>query len=237
MYIILNEQNIYYQKLGRGKDVIMLHGWGQDVASFHNIAQKLKDYFTIYLIDLPGFGRSETPKIAFNIKDFAEIIKDFIIQNELNKPHLLGHSVGGNISIKLAAEHGEIIDRLVLESSSGIRPQGGINRDLVYVLAKTFKFLVPNVAGIKDKIRHNLYCKLESDYINAGGLKDTLTNILSEDLTTSLSKIKNQTLLIWGDNDEQVKITYARKMYKKIPNSRLEVLENVGHFPHIENHD
>ena len=78
---------------------------------------------------------------------------------------------------------------------------------------------------------------MESDYINAGGLKDTLTNILSEDLTTSLSKIKNQTLLIWGDNDEQVKITYARKMYKKIPNSRLEVLENVGHFPHIENPD
>lgn len=235
MYITVNNQEIYYQKLGNGKDLIMLHGWKQDVSSFHNVAEELKKHFTLWLIDLPGFGRSENPKKPFTVSDYAEIIKEFIKLNKIIKPHLLGHSVGGNISIKLAAENGELINKLVLESSSGIRPNREIWKLIIYPLAKAFHYLIPNIFRIKDKIRHMVYWRLEADYINAGNLKSTLNNILNEDLFSLLPKIKNQTLLIWGENDRQVKLIYGRKMYRKIPNSRLEVFEKTAHFPHIEN--
>lgn len=235
MYITLNGQSIYYQKLGEGKDLIMLHGWKQDVSTFHSISEDLKKHFTLWLIDLPGFGRSENPKQAFTITDYAEIVAEFIKDNKLEKPHLLGHSVGGNVAIKLAAEKGELINKLVLESSSGIRPKRGISKIPIYLLAKAFHYLVPNIFKIKDKIRHLVYWKLESDYINAGGLKNTLTNILNDDLTSILPKIKNQTFLIWGVNDQQVNIKYAKIMYRKIPNSKLEILDNTNHFPHTEN--
>jgi len=235
MYITINNQNIYYQKLGQGKDLIMLHGWKQDVSTFHNVTEELKKHFTLWLIDLPGFGRSEAPKNAYTIGDYADIISEFIKQNKINKPHLLGHSVGGNISIKLTSANGHLIDKLVLESSSGIRPNRGIWKILIYPLAKAFRYLVPNVFHLKDRIRRLLYWKLEADYINAGGLKNTLTNILNEDLISLLPKIKNETLLLWGANDQQVKVKYSRIMYRKIPNSRLEILDYVAHFPHLEN--
>ncbi len=235
MYITINDQSVYYQKIGEGKDIIMLHGWKQDVSTFHNVAEKLKNHFTLWLIDLPGFGRSEIPKKAFNISNYSDLVIGFIKENKIDKPHLLGHSVGGNISIKLASENGDLIDKLVLESSSGIRPNRGIWRLAIYPLAKAFHYLVPNIFRIKDKIRHLVYWKLEADYINAGSLKNTLTNILNEDLISQLPKIKNETLLIWGSNDQQVKVKYSKIMFKKIPNSKLEILENTSHFPHTEN--
>lgn len=235
MYIQLNNQNIYYQKLGHGKDLIMLHGWKQDVSTFHAISEELKKHFTLWLIDLPGFGRSENPKRAFTVSDFADIIKGFIELKKLKRPHLLGHSVGGNIAIKFASENGELIEKLVLESSSGIRPKKTFLEFVFFLIAKVFHFLVPNVFKIKDEIRRKLYWKLEADYLNAGSLKGTLVNILNENLESSLPKIKNLTLLIWGENDEQVKPKYAKIMYQKIPYSRIEVLEKTSHFPHTEN--
>ncbi|MBI2593444.1 alpha/beta hydrolase [Candidatus Daviesbacteria bacterium] len=235
MYIKLNNQEIYYQKLGSGKDLIMLHGWKQDVSTFHNVAEVLKKHFTLWLIDLPGFGRSEAPKKDFTVSDYAEIIKDFILDKKLKWPNLLGHSVGGNIAIKFASENGELIDKLILESSSGIRPKKTFFRFVLYVNAKVFKYLVPNFFNIKLKVRRWLYWKLESDYLNAGFLKNTLTNILDEDLSNVLGRIKNNTFIIWGENDEQVKLKYGRMIYKLIPNSRIEILENTGHFPHTGN--
>lgn len=235
MYVNINNQEIYYQKLGSGPDLIMLHGWKQDVSTFHSVSETLKEHFTLWLIDLPGFGRSENPKTDFKVEDFAQIISGFIKENKLEKPSLLGHSVGGNIAIKFASENGELIDKLVLESSSGIRPKKTLSRKILYLLTKAFKYLIPNVFNIKEKIRHALYWKLESDYLNPGGLKNTLVNILNEDLTRDLPKIKNKTLLIWGAADTQVKVKYAKLMYKKIPSSKLEILENTGHFPHTEN--
>lgn len=235
MYTVINDQNIYFQKLGKGPDLIMLHGWKQDVSSFHDVAQILKEDFTLYLIDLPGFGRSENPKKPFYVSDYANIVAEFIKENKLEKPNFLGHSVGGNIAIKLASENGDLIDKLVLESSSGIRPKKTFLRHILYLNAKIFKYLIPNFFNLKLKVRRWLYWKLESDYLNAGSLKNTLTNILDEDLTSILSKIKNRTLIIWGENDEQIKSKYGKMIYKLIPNSKFEVLQNTGHFPHVEN--
>ena len=83
MYAKLNNQSIYFQKLGEGKDLIMLHGWKQDVSTFHNVSEILKQHFTLWLIDLPGFGRSENPKKDFKVQDYAEIIKEFIKEQKL----------------------------------------------------------------------------------------------------------------------------------------------------------
>lgn len=233
MYSSIKNHQIYYQKLGKGKDLIMLHGWGQDVSSFWDVAQQLKDDFTVWLIDLPGFGRSEIKK-DFSVSDYAEIVKGFIEENKIKMPHLLGHSLGGNISIKLTSTHHELIDRLILEGSSGIRPQKTFARIVIIPLAKLFNLLIPEAWGIKKKIRLKFYQSTEGDYINAGPLKKTIANILSEDLSDQLSKIKNETLLLWGENDRSVPLKYARAMYKSIEKSRLEILDDIGHFPHLE---
>lgn len=237
MYIKLNNQEIYYQKLGSGKDLILLHGWKQDVSSFHNVAHELKKHFTLWLIDLPGFGRSENPKKSFFVSDYAEIVKEFIKKQKLKQPNLLGHSLGGRISIKLASKNPEIINKLILEDAAGIQPKQDPIKYLIYPLAKIVKVIIPNIFNLRERLRKAAYKKLESDYVNAGSLKETLSNILKEDQSGELSKIENETLIIWGENDtlKETSTQNARFMYKKIKRSKLELIKNATHFPHTEN--
>lgn len=237
MYLIINNHNIYYQKIGKGKDLIMLHGWGNDVSSFWGVTDLLKDDFTLWLIDLPGFGRSDTPKTPFKMVDYANTIEEFIKSQKLNKPILLGHSLGGRTAIKLAShpEGGNVVSKLVLEASAGIKPKRDVFKTLIYPLAKLSHF-IPNIFNLKERLRILFYKSLESDYVNAGKMKLTLKNILEEDLTPDLGKIKNETLLIWGEKDptKEASLKNGKKMYKLIKNSRIEVMDNVGHFPHLE---
>jgi len=236
MYITVNNQLIYYQKVGKGKDLILLHGWGQDVSTFWPLIEGLKDHFTLWMIDLPGFGRSELPKKPFTVGDYAETIKDFITVQKIRKPDLLGHSLGGRVAIKLTSLYPNLIDKLILEDSAGIVPKENRLKQMIFMVgAKVVKYAVPDFFGIKTSLRRSVYKALESDYLDAGEMKETLKTTIKEDLTPDLEKISNKTLVIWGENDKTVTVSYGKKMYRLIPNAQLEVIDNTAHFPHLEN--
>lgn len=233
MYTIIDKLQIYYQKTGKGKDLIMLHGWGQDVSTFWSSVEFLQNNFTLWLIDLPGFGRSEVPKKAFDSNDYAKIIKDFIKINSIKKPSVLGHSFGGKVALNLSANYANLIDKLIIVGASGIEPDFSLKSNLIYPLAKIIHYLIPDVFNIKSIIRTKFYKRLESDYIDAGVMKESLLKTLKEDLTSQLSKIENQTLIIWGDEDKAVPLKYGIRMYQKIKNSKIVIVEGKGHFLHV----
>jgi len=237
MYSIINDHQIYYQKLGSGPNLILLHGWMHDVSSFWEVAQELKKDFTVWLIDLPGFGRSSMYQESYSVSDYAGIVKQFIKQHSLKKPHLLGHSLGGRVAIKLTCSDKDLIDKLVLEDSAGIRPQKGIQKAVMFSLAKVIKTITPDIFNLKSKLRSKVYQSLGSDYDSAGAMKKTLTRVLNEDQLPEIPKIQNQTLVLWGENDNLAETSpkNAKKMYRLIKNSRLEFIENAGHIPHLEN--
>lgn len=236
MYIKLSDLSVYYQEIGRGKDLILLHGWKQDVSTFWGLVDLLKTDFRVYLIDLPGFGRSDSPQKEFTVSDYSKIVQDFIKTKKIKKPILLGHSLGGRIAIKLASENPQLISKLILEDSAGIKPKKDFFKFVIYFLAKLFRYFIPNAFNFKNKIRYLFYKKLETDYIDAGALTDTLKNILEEDLTDDLRKIRVETLLIWGEKDptQEASLRNGKKMYQLIENSRIEIFDDVGHFPHLE---
>lgn len=236
MYSNISGLKIYYQEAGSGRNLVMLHGWGQDVSTFWGLIPLLKNNFKIYLIDLPGFGRSDLPKKAFTISDYAEVVKEFIKKEKIQDPIILGHSMGGRVAIKLASKSPQIFRKLILEDSAGIKPKKDLIKKAIYPLAKLFHYLIPNSFNLKSKLRHSFYKSVESDYINAGKLKATLMEILAEDLTPDIAKIEQETLLIWGEKDptEEASLEFGKMMYRIIPNSRIEVFEGVGHSPHLE---
>ncbi|OGE26268.1 hypothetical protein A3C26_03705 [Candidatus Daviesbacteria bacterium RIFCSPHIGHO2_02_FULL_39_12] len=233
MYQKIGSQNIYYQKLGKGKNLILLHGWGHDVSSFWGLTDLLKGQFTIWLIDLPGFGRSELPKKAFDTKDYAQILSGFIKKNDIKNSIVLGHSFGGKVAIRLAGHYPKLINKLILIGSSGIKPDPSIKRLLIYPLAKIIHFFVPDIFNLKTQIRKKFYRRIESDYEDAGLMKTSLIRTLNEDLTSDLSHIKAETLIIWGGEDRAVPLKYGKRMYQLIKNSNLVVLEEMGHYLHI----
>ena len=174
------------------------------------------------------------PKKDFTNADYAEILKGFVEQHKLQKPHYLGHSVGGRVGIKLLSQYGELFDKVIFEDAAGIKPKQDGIKPILYLGAKAFNLLMPNIFGVKQRIRYKFYQGLEADYINAGKMKGTLTHLLDEDLAPELSKIENQTLLLWGEKDRAVPLADGKKMFRLIPNARIEIFDNVGHFPHLE---
>ena len=234
MYSTVNRQNIYFQKVGKGKNLILIHGWGTDVSSFWQLIDFLKDNFTLWLVDLPGFGRSDLPTKEFSILDFARIIAEFIKENNIKRPAIFGHSYGGKIAIKLAKVYPNLIDKLILEGSSGIKPEKNLFHSLIFPFVKIAHFLLPEIFHARSKIRNKLYKKLQSDYAEAGRMKNIFLNTLKEDLTADLSKIQAETLLIWGERDRAIPLKYGKKMYQLLKNSKLVILEDMGHFPHAK---
>lgn len=233
MYQKIGNQNIYFQKIGHGKNLILLHGWKQDVSSFWGVVNFLKNGFTVWLIDLPGFGRSDLPKKAFDTKDYARIIAGFVKTKNIKSPIILGHSFGGKVAIKLARYYPKLVDKLILVGSSGIKRDPGIQNYLIYPIAKIIHYLMPDIFNIKSQIRKKFYRKIESDYENAGLMKTSLIKTLKEDLTADLTQVKIETLIIWGEKDRAVPLKYGKRMYQLIENSKLVVLENKGHFLHL----
>lgn len=233
MYTTIDNLQIYYQKVGKGKDLVILHGWGQDVSTFWGLVEPLSENYTLWLIDLPGFGRSDVPKKAFDSNDYARIIKEFIEKNSIKKPSMLGHSFGGKVALNISANNPGLVDKLIIVGASGIEPDFSLKSNLIYPVAKMVHFLVPDIFNIKSIIRNKFYKRLGSDYFDAGVMKESLLKTIKEDLTPQLLKIENQTLIIWGEEDRAVPLKYGVRMYQKIENAKLIIVDGMGHFLHI----
>lgn len=237
MFATVKNQSLYYQVVGKGTPLLLLHGWGTDSSNFWNLVEPLRDQFTLWLIDLPGFGKSDPPQSSWQVMDFAKLVAQFIRENDIKHPDVLGHSFGGRVAIKLASHYPDAVNRLILEDSAGIKPKKGVRSYFLYILAKFIKYLVPNIANLKVRLRHLLYSSIESDYETVDSLRETFLRTIDEDLRGDMKKITNQTLLIWGENDRVVSLADGKKIYQAVPNSRLEVIEGAGHSPHLDNPD
>ena len=213
--------------------MVFLHGWQSEGLVWQNIARQLaKQEFRIYLLDLPGFGGSTLPKIPFCVKDYCDIAANFAKRTGLEKIILIGHSFGGRIAIKLAAEQPELVKKLMLVDADGLRVN---NRSggAVGFLAKLAKpFFRPRfMQGLRRKIYRALG---SADYIESGALRETYLKITSEDLSDYLPKIEQPTLIVWGENDQETPLKMAKIMQAKIPNSQLKIIKNAGHFSFLD---
>jgi len=230
MFVRINGLRVFYENEGRGKPVLLLHGWGGKTGSVKPIFDILKTKFSVYSLDLPGFGRSETPENAWGTSDYGLFIKEFIENFGIRKIDLIGHSFGGRIGIWLSGNYPEMVNRLILISPSGIKPRRKLMYYFKVFIAKIAKAILPN--NLKEKVYQKIGSK---DYKEAGKMRPTLIKILKEDLKPQLSKILAPTLLIWGENDRETPLYQGKIMEKGILNSRLEVIKNAGHFSYLDN--
>ncbi|NLV88296.1 MAG: alpha/beta hydrolase [Tissierellia bacterium] len=238
MIMDIDGLSLNYIVEGNGKDILVLHGWGANINTIMPIVNILKDKFKVHALDLPGFGESSQPKEPIDSFQYADIVKKYMENMEINKVTLIGHSFGGKLSIILGSKYPELIDKIVLINSAGLIPKRGPKYYVKVHSFKTLRFLYKNLFfWLKDEERlEKFYKKFGStDYREASGvMRRILVTVVNEDLFPLLRKIKAPTLLIWGDEDTATPLYMGKTMEKEIGDAGLVVFEGAGHYSYLD---
>lgn len=227
--MIMNIKNIdiNYVQYGEGADVILLHGWGQNIEMMDPLGKNLSNKWKITILDLPGHGKSSEPLEAITIYNYCEILKEFLEKLNIKNPIIIGHSFGGRIGIIYASLYST--KKLILLGAPCIRKKE--NMTLKVKVLKKLK-TVPGLNKLEGFAKKHIGSK---DYRNASNImRQVLVNTVNEDLSECARKIKCPTLLIWGDCDTEAPLEDAKELEKIIKDAGLVVYENGTHYTYLE---
>lgn len=224
---------MHYLKFGDSKTcLVFLHGWGCDL----NFFLWVKDYFPSYstlFVDFYGFGKSAEPSKPMCVDDYVFELKKIIDLFDIENLILIGHSFGGRVAIKFTSKFQFDYKnfKLCLVDSAGILPKRGVKFYYKIFAYKLCKKLSKKVKWFDIKLN-----KFGSrDYKNLSPImKKTFVCVVNEDLSKFAKMISVETIIIWGEKDTETKLFMAKRLYKIIPNSRLHVFKNAGHFSFLD---
>lgn len=251
-YITIQNTNIYYElfetKYGSKNNptFVLIHGSLSSTFSFRKLTPFLQEEFTTLALDLPPFGRSDkSVKIRFTYDNLAEIVLEVIQLFKIQNCILIGHSMGGQISLIAAKKAPHLVKNLVLICSSGYMPRFKplftyatyipffsmiLRRKLTKQGVKTNLLnVVHNLDLIDDEMIHGYEQPFRDKKIFYSLSK--LIRHREGDLTSEqLQSILTPTLLIWGREDKVVPLHIGEKLHQDLPHSTLIVYKQTGHL-------
>jgi pyruvate dehydrogenase E2 component (dihydrolipoyllysine-residue acetyltransferase) len=241
--VVLQEQSLRYLKRGEGQEaVVLIHGFGGDLNTWLLNHEELAQGRTVYAFDLPGHGGSSKQVHSGKLSEFARSLELFMDSVGVAKAHLVGHSMGGAVSLEFALSHPERVASLVLIASAGLAPEidgeylngfvaASRRKDLKPLLERLFAD--PNLAGrqfVEDVLR----------YKRVDGVDAALRTILSEFCPKGkqatvfrdrLSELQIPILVLWGAEDRILPASHSQHLP---PNIRTETFVGSGHMVHME---
>ncbi len=227
MKIKIDNINVNYIQYGEGKDVLLLHGWGQNIQMMKPIGDNLCRNHRITIIDFPGFGESDEPLVPWTIRDYAVLVEKLVKELGIKKPVVMGHSFGGRVAIYFSADNP--IEKLVLFGSPCIREETAL--PLSVRILKKLKTL-PGLDKLGEKMKKYIGSR---DYKAASPImRQTLVNVVNEDLASYARRIEEPTLLIWGENDTEAPVEGAKELEKIMIDAGLIILPGT-HYAYLEN--
>ena len=228
-----------YLKSGSGEPLLLLPGWGATAAAYNLPIKQLSEKYTVYALEMPGFGVTPEPKEAWDVDDYADFVTEFIEKTGIDNFIIAGHSYGGRVILKLCSRENKFtIKKVVLIDAAGLRhelsPEAKARQEKYKKLKKFYnKKLVSTFCPSAVEKLQKKYGS--SDYANASPImRETLVKSVNEDLESLLPCVPSGAVLIWGRNDTATPVSDGEKMKGVIPDSTLTVIEGAGHFPFID---
>ena len=228
MVIKIKNVDVNYIQYGEGKkDILLLHGWGQNIQMMQPIGDRFSDKFRITILDFPGFGFSGEPDVVWNISDYSVMLEQFIKKTGIKKPIIIAHSFGGRVAIRYSAHNP--IEKLVLLGSPCIKVQE--NLPLSVKILKGLKKL-PGMNEFGEYMKKYIGSR---DYKAASPvMRKILVEVVNEDLSKYAREIEEPTLLIWGEHDMEAPVKEAKELEKIMIDAALIVLPGT-HYAYLEN--
>ncbi|MCD4685166.1 MAG: alpha/beta hydrolase [Anaerolineae bacterium] len=224
--------------LGEGTPILALHGWGGAIKSFWPVAEALAPLgYQVHMLDLPGFGKTDHPPDTWSVADYTRFVVQYLDANGLNQVNILGHSFGGRISLILAADYADRVQKMVLADAAGLRTPPTLRQHVRMLPARMIRGTLEllGMTAVSERLRARYNQRFGSeDYLNAGALRETFLQVINQDLTEFATRVQAPTVLIWGDQDTDTPLWQGRKLEQLIPDAALIVFQSAGHFSYLE---
>jgi pimeloyl-ACP methyl ester carboxylesterase len=239
MQVIVDDLITNCELTGKGKLILLLHGWGDNLHGLHELQINLAKTHHVLSLDLPGFGSSEAPKTVWNLDNYGNFVADLLKKLDLKQPYaVIGHSNGGAIAVRAISLGLLKPEKLILIAASGIRTGRHAKRFVLKVIAKT-----GNAATIwmperyRQALRKSLYGAAGSDLLVMPQLQETFKQTVRQDVQSDAKSILLPSLLIYAADDEEVPVSDGQRYEQLLKNARLEIIPKAGHFVHLEQSD
>ncbi len=214
-----------YLQQGEGKDLVLLHGYLSSKESFYPQITYFSKYFRVTAPDFPGMGGADALPAAWSVDDYADWTEEFLARRGIAFPHVLAHSFGGRVAVKLLSR-GDAFDRAVLVGCAGIVPARGMGYRFRVAAYRAVKKFAPRFAEKKFG---------SAEYRTLPPLmRESYKKIVNEDLREQAARIARPVLFVCGERDEETPPASANVYLSRVKGSRLKILEGCGHFAHLD---
>jgi pimeloyl-ACP methyl ester carboxylesterase len=220
---------------GLGTPLLLIHGLGSRGEDWGSLVPQLAaSGFHVYVPDLLGYGRSSRPDVDYSIATEEKLVVAFMQAAGIQKADVGGWSMGGWVAAKLAIDHPELVDRLVLYDSAGIYFPATFDASLFTPHDKAgldhlTAMLEPHPQKLPAFVAHAVVAKLQA---NAWVVDRSVAQMVNgrDLLDFRLSRIQRPTLLVWGSKDVLIPLEVGESMHHLIPGSSMTVIEGCGHL-------
>ena len=212
---------VRYKVAGEGEPLVLVHGLSGSTRWWARNIPTLAKHYRVYLMNLPGFGTIRRPRQRFVLAEATSWLLAWMEAVGIEGAHLVGHSMGGYLSVRIAARRPEMVRNLVLVDPAGV-PSGKSMLGHLGPLLLAARYGTPAFLPL-----------LARDALYAGPLTllRTTRDLLAEDVRGDLRRVETPTLLVWGENDPLIPSSVGDLMRAEVPDSRLLVIERAGHNP------
>jgi pimeloyl-ACP methyl ester carboxylesterase len=258
-YTYSSDIEINYEMIGHGrKKIVFVHGFGTSLHTWDDIKELFpKDEFTLYLLDMKGFGNSSKPEDdKYSIQEQANIVGGFIRKINSRSVYLIGHSYGGGVALQtdilLAKDKSKKwIDKLILIDCLAYMQDAPVFVDLLTIpiinklsfqLPDNYKaeYILGKVFFDKNLINEKLIARYASYYYGENipyafiTTAEQINPIEYEKVIEQYKLISTRCLIIWGNNDSILSLENGIRLSKEMLNARIDIIGECGHVPHEE---
>ena len=235
-------QDIFAEDVGSGTSLVLVHGFLGSSDMWAPQIEFFKDDFRVIAPALPGFGKSSAINSCDSIECMAKAILILLEKKEIKNFNLLGHSMGGMIVQEIAKIAGEKILKLICY---GTGPRGNIpgrfetidqSREKLKIngLDVTAHRIAKTWFIEEDKSKYFYLCDEAGKQTSIEAADNGLVAMKNWSGIENLENIKNETLIVWGDQDKAYNFNQVEILNNNIPNSQLKIIKGCSHNVHLE---
>jgi pimeloyl-ACP methyl ester carboxylesterase len=257
--IELHGHRVAYRSGGSGPVLVLVHGITSTSATWERVMPALAKRFTVIAPDLLGHGGSAKPRGDYSLGAYASGVRDMLIALGHERATFVGHSLGGGVAMQLAYQFPERCERLVLIDSGGLGSEVNLllrsatlpGAELVLPLLASERVLgagrgvgrffghfglrvrtdiaemARGHASLADRDARSAFVHTLRTIVDPMGQRVNAHDrlYLAEEVPF---------LVIWGQRDSIIPVAHAHAVHERVPSSQLEIFEEAGHFPHVD---